>query len=142
MAEYGEWNRKGATLSDVTAQKEYGISRDFVLKGINSGRLEYREGAVWGNPYLRILRSQLEKYVAAELGSPYLGGKKRQTELRAVKKEMADLQKRLDELQARRVELEGQMKEQGTNQGTPPEPPTFGHSWKKSARSGGKRKGA
>ena len=47
MAEYGEWNRKGATLSDVTAQKEYGISRDFVLKGINSGRLEYREGAVW-----------------------------------------------------------------------------------------------
>ena len=24
MAEYGEWNRKGAVLSDVTAQKEYG----------------------------------------------------------------------------------------------------------------------
>ena len=142
MAEYGEWNRKGATLSDVTAQKEYGISRDFILKGINSGRLEYREGAVWGNPYLRILRSQLEKYIAAELGSPYLGGKKRQTELRAIKKEMADLQKRLDELQARRVELEGQMKEQGTNQGTPPEPPTFGNSSKQIARSGGKRNGA
>lgn len=138
MAEYGEWNRKGATLSDVTAQKEYGISRDFILRGINSGRLEYREGAVWGNPYLRILRSQLEKYIAAELGSPYLGGKKRQTELRAIKKEMADLKKRLDELQARRVELEGQMKEQGTNQGTPPEPLTFGNSSKKSARSGGK----
>ena len=111
MAEYGEWNRKGATLSDVTAQKEYGISRDFILRGINSGKLEYREGAVWGNPYLRILRSQLEKYIAAELGSPYLGGKKRQTELRAIKKEMTDLKKRLDELQARRVELEGQMKE-------------------------------
>ena len=138
MAEYGEWNRKGATLSDVTAQKEYGISSDFILKGINSGRLEYREGAVWGNPYLRILRSQLEKYIAAELGSPYLGGKKRQTELRAIKKEMADLKKRLDELQARRVELEGEMKGQGTNQATPPEPPSFGNSSKKSARSGGK----
>ena len=24
MAEYGEWNRKGATLSDVTAATEYG----------------------------------------------------------------------------------------------------------------------
>ena len=141
MAEYGEWNRKGATLSDVTAQKEFGVSRDFILRGINSGRLEYREGAVWGNPYLRILRSQLEKYITAELGSPYLGSKKRQTELRAIKKEMADLKKRLNELQARRVELEGQIEGQGTNQGAPPEPPAFGNSSKKSARSGGKRNG-
>jgi hypothetical protein len=27
MAEYGEWNRKSAVLSDVTAQKEYGVNR-------------------------------------------------------------------------------------------------------------------
>lgn len=53
MAEYGEWNRKGATLSDVTAQKEYGVSRDFIVKGIRAGKLEYRDGAIWGNPYLR-----------------------------------------------------------------------------------------
>ena len=66
MAEYGEWNRKGTTLSDATAQKEYGVSRDFILGGIQSGRLEYREGAIWGNPYLRILRSQLERYIVAE----------------------------------------------------------------------------
>lgn len=51
MAEYGEWNRKGATLSDVTAQKEFGVSRDFIVKGIRAGKLEYREGSIWGNPY-------------------------------------------------------------------------------------------
>ena len=62
MAEYGEWNRKGATLSDVTAEAEYGVSRDFIVKGIEAAKLEYRPGAIWGNPYLRILRSQLEKY--------------------------------------------------------------------------------
>ena len=44
MAEYGEWNRKGATLSDVTAKKEYGVDRDFITKGIHAGKLEYREG--------------------------------------------------------------------------------------------------
>ncbi len=110
MAEYGEWNRKGTTLSDATAQKEYGVSRDFILRGIQSGKLEYREGAIWGNPYLRILRSQLERYIVEELGSAYLGSKKRQRELHMIKKEMADLQKRLDELQTRRMELEGQMK--------------------------------
>jgi hypothetical protein len=69
MAEYGEWNRKGAVLSDVTAQKEYGVTRDFIVKGIQAGKLEYREGAVWGNPYLRILRSQLEPYIIEQLGS-------------------------------------------------------------------------
>ncbi len=53
MAEYGEWNRKGAVLSDVTAHEEYGVTRDFIVEGIQAGKLEYREGAVWGNPYLR-----------------------------------------------------------------------------------------
>ena len=58
-AEYGEWSRKGAVLSDVTAQKEYGVTRDFIVKGIQVGRLEYREGSVWGNPYFRILAKDI-----------------------------------------------------------------------------------
>ena len=72
MAEFGEWNRKGAVLSEVTAEKEYGVTRDFIVKGIQTGKLEYRDGAVWGNPYLRVLRSQLELYIVAQLGSEYL----------------------------------------------------------------------
>jgi hypothetical protein len=32
MAEFGEWNRKGAALSEVTAEKEYGVTRDFIVK--------------------------------------------------------------------------------------------------------------
>ncbi len=48
MAEYGEWNRKGATLSDVTAKKVFGITDDFNTKGIRAGKLEYRYGSVWG----------------------------------------------------------------------------------------------
>lgn len=67
MAEYGEWNSKGSTLSDVTAHKEYGVSQEFIVDGINSGKLEYREGAIWGNPYLRILRSQLENILLNSL---------------------------------------------------------------------------
>jgi flagellar motility protein MotE (MotC chaperone) len=110
MAEYGEWNRKGATLSDVTAKKEYGVSRDFIVKAIRAGKLEYREGAIWGNPYLRVLRSQLEQYIAEELGGDRLSSGKNQTELRKIKKEMADLKRRLAVLQARRTELEKALK--------------------------------
>jgi hypothetical protein len=71
MAQYGEWTRKGATLSDVTARKEYGVDSDFIVKGINAGKLEYREGAIHGHPYIRVLRSQLEAYIAVQLGDDY-----------------------------------------------------------------------
>ena len=110
MAEYGEWNRKGAVLSDVTARKEYGVTREFIVKGIQAGKLEYREGAVWGNPYLRVLRSQLEPYIAAELGSEHLLSKKAQTELRAINKEIAENRKKLTALEARKAEIERAMK--------------------------------
>jgi len=109
MAEYGEWNRKGATLSDKTAKKEYGVDRDFIVNGIRAGKLEYREGAIWGNPYLRLLRSQLEQYIAEELGNDRLSNVKKQTELRKIKREMANLKKKLNELQARRKDLEEQI---------------------------------
>ena len=106
MAEYGEWNRKGAALSDVTAQKEYGVTRDFIVKGIQAGKLEYREGAIWGTSYLRVLRSQLELHIAAQLGSEYLTSKKYQTELRVISKEIAETKKKLAALEARKAELE------------------------------------
>jgi hypothetical protein len=110
MAEHGEWNRKGATLSDVTAKKEYGVSYEFIVEGIQAGELEYRDGAVWGNPYLRVLRSQLERYIAAQMGSEYLLQKKAKIELPVIKKEIAEIRKRLEFLETRKVELERALK--------------------------------
>ena len=109
MAEYGEWNRKGATLSDVTARKEFGVSRDFIVQGIRAGKLEYREGAVWGNSYLRILRSQLEQYIEEELGPQHLRGKKAQAELRTINLELDSLKKQVAALEARKAEIEAEI---------------------------------
>ncbi len=106
MAEYGEWNRKGATLSDTTAKKEYGVDQEFIIKGIRAGKLEYREGVIWGNPYLRLLRSQLEKYISEEFGQKILLKEKNITELRKTKSEINKLKKRLKELDSRKIELE------------------------------------
>jgi hypothetical protein len=106
MAEYGEWNRKGATLSDATALKEYGVDTAFIIEGIRSGDLEYREGATWGNPYIRVLRRQLETYIAKERGSEYLANVTAKTELRAIVKEERETNQRLAELQARKAAIE------------------------------------
>jgi len=106
MAEYGEWNRKGASLSDVTAKKEYGVDRNFIVKGIQAEKLEFQQGYIWGNPYLKILRSQLELYIAEELGADRLLKAKHQTELHKIKREIATLKKRLRELEAKKAKLE------------------------------------
>jgi hypothetical protein len=110
MAGYGEWNQKGATLSDVTAKAEYGIDHEFVIKGINAGKLEYREGSIWGNPYLKILRSQLEAYIIDELGKEYLKKVKDKFELKKIKMEISDIEKRLKLLQIRKLEIEESLK--------------------------------
>jgi hypothetical protein len=94
----------------VTAQKEYAITREFIVEGIRAGKLEFREGAVWGNPYLRVLRSQLEAYIAEKMGSEHLTSRKAQTELRDIKKEITALTTKLAALQARKAELERAIK--------------------------------
>ena len=113
MADYGEWTRKGATLSDATALKEYGVSWDFIAKVINAGKLEYRAGAIWGNPYERILRSQLEKLIAEQHGSMHLESSKSQTELRKIIKEIAVVKKQLATLECRKAELERSVDKKG-----------------------------
>jgi ubiquinone biosynthesis protein UbiJ len=70
---------------------------------------QYETYTLWGNPYLRVLRSQLEHYIAEELGEDALRRVKNQTELRRVKKEISDLTKRLKGLQERKNELEASL---------------------------------
>jgi len=106
MAKPGEWSAKGATLSDATALKEYGVKLDFIVTGIRSGQLEYRESSIWGNPILRVVRSQLEEYILTQLGQDYLETQKAQTELQKIKSEMTTLTKTLTQLKARRLILE------------------------------------
>lgn len=106
MSESYEWIQQGATLSDVTAQKEYHITREFIIQGIRSGKLEYRNGAIHGNPYLRLLRSQLEEYISEQHGQDYVMNMNTQTELRKLNREISATKKKLDALLARRAELE------------------------------------
>lgn len=105
MAEYGEWNRKGASLSDKTARKEYKVDQEFIIKGVEAGKLEFRYSSVWGSPFIRILRRQLEEYITSELGPEYLAKARGKIELQKIKKEMAEIEQELSALQTRKSEL-------------------------------------
>lgn len=106
MAAHGEWAQKGASLSDTTAQKDYDVTRDFIVKGIEAGKLEYQQGSIWGNPILRILRSQLEQFIVEELGAEHLASNATKTELRKLGKDIAALKRKLAALEARKAEIE------------------------------------
>ena len=106
MAEYGEWNRKGASLSDKTARKEYRVDQEFIIKGIEAGKLEFRYSSVWGSPFIRILRRQLEEYITSELGPEYLAKATGKIELQKIKKEIAEIEQELIVLSTRKAELQ------------------------------------
>ncbi len=76
-----EWQRTGATLSEKTAEKEFGLTREQVVRAIRAGKLQCREGSMHGNPWLRLLRREVEALVTVERGADYLKTQQAQTEL-------------------------------------------------------------
>lgn len=95
----GEWQQKGATLSDKTARKEFGLSQDEIIRAIRTGALHYRENAIYGNPFLRLLRREVEELVKKKHGGNYLKEKKDKKELARVNSELRQLKSRISALE-------------------------------------------
>ena len=55
-----EWRQKGATLSDKTARKEFGLTQAEIDAAIEAGQLQYRVSVIAGNPWLRLLCREVE----------------------------------------------------------------------------------
>jgi 3'-phosphoadenosine 5'-phosphosulfate sulfotransferase len=71
-ADPAEWQRKGATLSDKTASKEFGLTHDAIVAAIRAGKLQCRRNSAHGNPFLRLLRREVEALVKQQQGDDYL----------------------------------------------------------------------
>ena len=99
------WGQKGATLSDKSAEKEYGISRKEIREAIKSGELQFREGSIYGNLWFRLLRIEVEKLVEKKYGADHLREKRNKKELEVIDKELKELKARVSELEQRKEEL-------------------------------------
>ena len=99
------WTQKGGTLSDKTARKEFGLSQDEIIEAIKSGKLKYKQNYMHGNPYLRLLRNEVESLVNEKYGNNYLKNKKLKNELLQVTKEINRVKKQLAFLERNKVEL-------------------------------------
>lgn len=99
------WTKKGATLSDKSAQKEFGLTFQEIVEGIHQGKLHYRETSIYGNPFLRLLRNEVEALVNEMHGADYLRNKQLKKELAEVKKTLGTLRSQTEALEKRRAEL-------------------------------------
>jgi hypothetical protein len=111
-----EWGRKGATLSDKTARAEFGLTQDEIIAAIRAGKLQYRPAAMHGNPWLRLLRREVEDLVRTRHGDQYLQERKARTELAQINRELKQLRAQLAALEERRARLLAELAEQGDHQ--------------------------
>jgi len=100
-----EWQRKGATLSDKTARKEYGLTQDEIVRAIRARKLQYREGSMFGNPWLRFLRREIEALVKRKHGDDYLKVQQVKTELARINRELKRLKTQIAALGERKSKL-------------------------------------
>jgi ribosomal protein L19E len=100
-----EWQRKGATLSDKTARREFGLTQDEIYDAIDAGTLQYRQAHMHGNPWLRLLRREVEALARARHGDSYVSEQQARAELTRVNREIRRLRTELAELEERRAKL-------------------------------------
>ena len=100
-----EWTRKGATLSDKTAREEFGLEQDDIIRAIMAGTLQYREGSMHGNPWLRLLRREVEALVKNKHGGGHLKDRQAKTELARINRELKRLKTQIAQLEERKSKL-------------------------------------
>ena len=93
------WTEKGGTLSDKSARGEFDLTQEEIIEAITSGEFQYRENHMHGNPYFRLVRSEVEAFVDKKYGRNYLTRKK-------LKKELSEVNKALRKIKAERLSLE------------------------------------
>jgi uncharacterized protein (DUF433 family) len=99
------WGQKGATLSDKSARKEYGLTQEEITAAIRAGKLQFQQNSMHGNPWFRLLRHEVEALVKEKSGKDGLHKKKLQKELADLNKEARKLKTHMKAIERRRAEL-------------------------------------
>ncbi|NNN06311.1 MAG: hypothetical protein HKL90_10465 [Elusimicrobia bacterium] len=103
-----DWMERGATLSHQKAQKEFDLTWAEIVDGINAGKLHCRKNSYFGNPFLRLLRCEVEALVKKKRGVNYLKEQKAKKELARINTELRGLKMRIAMLENKKSKLMGQ----------------------------------
>jgi septal ring factor EnvC (AmiA/AmiB activator) len=100
-----QWHTQGGTLSHKNACKEFGLTEDEVFAAMKVGKLQYRKNYAHGNPYFRLLRSEV-KSLAQELhGAESVEEQEVKHRLQKINKEIDSLKRKIASLEKQKIEL-------------------------------------
>jgi predicted RNase H-like nuclease (RuvC/YqgF family) len=100
-----EWSRKGATLSDKTARKEFGLTQKEIEAAIDAGQLQYRVGVIHGNPWLRLLRREVEELMKTTHNDRDHRQRRARADLARVDRDLKKLRSEVTALEQQRAQL-------------------------------------
>ena len=72
---------------------------------IPTGKLQYRHNSIYGNPFLRLLRREVEALVKNKHGKDYLREQEAKTELARVNRDLKRLRTQIASLEERKSKL-------------------------------------
>ena len=104
------WTKQGKTLSHKNACQEFDRTEEQILNAMKSGQLEFKQNSTHGNPYFRLLRSQVELFAKSIHGDKGLKTNKMKLELKTVTKEINSLKRKLAALEKVKMKLTESLK--------------------------------
>jgi hypothetical protein len=96
---------QGSHPQRQTARDEFGLTQDEIILAIRAGTLHYREGSMYGNPWLRLLRREVEALVRKKHGDKYLRDQQAKTELAGINRQLRRLKVKIARLEERKAQL-------------------------------------
>jgi hypothetical protein len=99
------WTETGASLSDKSARDKFGLQQEEIIQAIRDGKLHYQECSMHGNPWLRLLRHEVDTLVRELRGESYLKVKYLEHELSEVDTELRKAKARIVSLNKQRAVL-------------------------------------
>ena len=94
-------------------EKNSALPREEIIEGIRGGKLHYQENNVYGNPFLRLIRSEVEVFVDEKHGGNYLKTKIIKKELAQTIKELKKLKIQVATLELKRSSLQASLDDLG-----------------------------
>ena len=100
-----QWTKKGGTLSHKNACKEFGLTEDEIIDSMKTGKLQYRLNYAHGNPYYRVLRSEIEALALELHGNKRMEDQANNHKLKKINREINSLKRKLSSLEKKKIQL-------------------------------------
>ncbi len=100
-----QWQKQGATLSHKNVCKEFGLTEDEVIAAMKTDKLQYLINYAHGNPYYKLLRSEIEQLALELRGAKGIEDQEIKYKLQQINKEINSHKRKLSSLERQKIEL-------------------------------------